>query len=202
MNTPAAYAGQSATFALKKVRRSTLRKGMVMVGKQIVPQAIWEFEAEVLVLFHKSTICEKYQAMVHCGNVRQTASIMSIKDASGAETGGDGDARSKAPPLAASTADNVPEASAREGAIREGARSAASNAGSVSTIASTEQNIQSTSSDPKKAIRTGDRAYVRFRFLQYPEYIKPGARILFREGRTKGVGKVTRVFAPGHEHDG
>ncbi len=43
-------------------------------------------------------------------------------------------------------------------------------------------------------IRTGDRAIVRFRFMQSPEYIKPGARLLFREGRTKGVGKVTRVL--------
>jgi hypothetical protein len=29
------------------------------------------------------------------------------------------------------------------------------------------------------------RACVRFRFLQRPEYITPGTRFVFREGRTK-----------------
>lgn len=34
------------------------------------------------------------------------------------------------------------------------------------------------------------RACVRFRFLQRPEYVTPGSRFVFREGRTKGVGVV------------
>ena len=39
-------------------------------------------------------------------------------------------------------------------------------------------------------IRTGDRATVAFRFVQRPEYLAPGDRLLFREGRTKGLGIV------------
>lgn len=39
-------------------------------------------------------------------------------------------------------------------------------------------------------IRTGDRAMVAFRFVQRPEYLAVGDRILFREGRTKGLGIV------------
>lgn len=39
-------------------------------------------------------------------------------------------------------------------------------------------------------IRTGDRAIVAFRFVQRPEYLAVGDRILFREGRTKGLGIV------------
>jgi len=42
-------------------------------------------------------------------------------------------------------------------------------------------------------IRTGDRATVVFRFVQRPEYLSPGDRILFREGRTKGLGIVKSV---------
>lgn len=53
---------------------------------------------------------------------------------------------------------------------------------------------QSTDRVKKLVIRTGDRALVRFRFMQYPEFMKPGSRLLFREGRTKGVGKVVRMF--------
>jgi GTPase len=37
-----------------------------------------EFEAEVLVLYHATTMSCKYQAMVHCGSVRQSARILSM----------------------------------------------------------------------------------------------------------------------------
>lgn len=42
-------------------------------------------------------------------------------------------------------------------------------------------------------IRAGDRATVVFRFVQRPEYLAPGDRLLFREGRTKGLGIVKSV---------
>jgi GTPase len=42
-------------------------------------------------------------------------------------------------------------------------------------------------------IRTGDRALVAFRFIQRPEFLSVGDRILFREGRTKGLGIVRDV---------
>ena len=42
-------------------------------------------------------------------------------------------------------------------------------------------------------IRTGDRATVAFQFVQRPEYLAVGDRILFREGRTKGLGIVKSV---------
>ncbi|KAJ3103986.1 GTP-binding protein 1 [Phlyctochytrium planicorne] len=121
VNVPCASAGQSASFALKKIKRSSLRKGMVMLSKSLNPKAVYEFEAEILVLYHSTTIGAKYQAMLHCGCVRQTAKIVGMD---------------------------------------------------------------------KQVLRTGDRAAVRFRFIQHPEYLKIGTRLLFREGRTKGVGKV------------
>ena len=33
------------------------------------------------------------------------------------------------------------------------------------------------------------------RFLKHPEYLKVGAKLLFREGVTKGIGHVTDVQA-------
>ncbi|KAH1000459.1 hypothetical protein HUJ04_000364 [Dendroctonus ponderosae] len=71
-------AGQTASFALKKVKRSQIRKGMVMVSPTLNPQSCWEFEGEILVLHHPTTISSRYQAMVHCGSIRQTASIISM----------------------------------------------------------------------------------------------------------------------------
>ncbi|KAL6708587.1 hypothetical protein ACN47E_002568 [Coniothyrium glycines] len=51
----------------------------------------------------------------------------------------------------------------------------------------------------RQYIRTGDRAQVAFRFVQRPEYLTVGDRILFREGRTKGLGIVKRVgYDPKH----
>lgn len=135
-----AYAGQSASFALKKTKRAAIRLGMVLVDRARLDQMsiadpnslsvgrpCREFEAEVLILFHSTTIGPKYQAMLHCGVVRQTVSIVAFgRDAS--------------------------------------------------------------------VLRTGDRARVRFRFLKRPEYLRVGMRLLFREGRTKGVGKISALF--------
>merc|ERR1719188_1945175 len=47
---------------------------------------------------------------------------------------------------------------------------------------------------PVKGMRSSDQASVMFRFIKNPEFVKTGAKILFREGRTKGLGKVTQVF--------
>uniref|UniRef100_A0A3B1KDJ8 GTP-binding protein 1 n=1 Tax=Astyanax mexicanus TaxID=7994 RepID=A0A3B1KDJ8_ASTMX len=117
--------GQTASFALKKIKRSAIRKGMVMVSPQLNPQASWEFEAEILVLHHPTTISPRYQAMVHCGSIRQTASILSMN---------------------------------------------------------------------KECLRTGDKATVRFRFIKTPEFLHTEQRLVFREGRTKAVGTITKLF--------
>ncbi|KAF9426663.1 hypothetical protein BGZ94_006179 [Podila epigama] len=129
LTVPLACAGQSASFGLKKIRRSTIRKGMVMLDKETnpPPRGCREFEAEILVLYHSTTIGHKYQAMLHCGAVRQTARVLAMDK-------------------------------------------------------------------PDQILRTGDRATVRFQFLQ-PAYLKIGARLIFREGRTKGIGKVSKIIA-------
>jgi GTPase len=44
--------------------------------------------------------------------------------------------------------------------------------------------------EQREYIRTGDRALVAFKFVQRPEFLSIGDRILFREGRTKGLGVV------------
>jgi len=56
-------AGQTASFALKKIKRSQIRKGMVMVSPSLNPSATWEFDGEILVLHHPTTISSRYQAM-------------------------------------------------------------------------------------------------------------------------------------------
>lgn len=41
---------------------------------------------------------------------------------------------------------------------------------------------------------TNDSALVLFEFVGHPEYVRPGVRMLFREGTSKGIGIVTKVF--------
>ncbi|KAA8901691.1 P-loop containing nucleoside triphosphate hydrolase protein [Sphaerosporella brunnea] len=121
---PVCSAGQSASFALKRVRRKDVRKGMVVLPKQegVTPKAFWQFTAEVLILSHATTIKPKYQAMLHVGPVSQTCRIVAID---------------------------------------------------------------------RDLMRTGDRASVVFEFCQRPEFLCAGDKLLFREGRTKGLGIVT-----------
>lgn len=37
--------------------------------------------------------------------------------------------------------------------------------------------------------------------MRHPEFLQVGSRILFREGRTKGIGEVTKLV-PYHETNG
>ena len=120
MPVPEVKSGQTASFALKKIKRSQIRKGMVMVDPATEPRSCWEFEGEILVLHHPTTIAARYQAMVHCGSIRQTASIIRMN---------------------------------------------------------------------ADCLRTGDKAQVHFRFVKHPEFLKENQRLVFREGRTKAVGK-------------
>ncbi|KAH0602791.1 uncharacterized protein H6S33_008441 [Morchella sextelata] len=119
---PVCSAGQSASFALKKVRRREVRKGMVVLPRsEVPPKAHMRFVAEVLILSHATTIKPKYQAMLHVGPVSQTCRIIDID---------------------------------------------------------------------RDLMRTGDRAIVAFEFCQRPEFLCVGDKLLFREGRTKGLGIV------------
>lgn len=48
----------------------------------------------------------------------------------------------------------------------------------------------------RDCLRTGDKASVHFRFIKTPEYLHCDQRLVFREGRTKAVGTITKVATP------
>ncbi|KAF5385788.1 hypothetical protein D9615_002552 [Tricholomella constricta] len=123
-----AEAGQCVSFALKRVRRAAVRKGMVLVPKsETPPRSTRQFEGQVLILYHNTTLQKNYQAMLHCGAVRQTVRIVGMDH-------------------------------------------------------------------PQGVLRTGDRATVQFEFISHPEFVKEGMKLLFREGKTKGLGVITRLL--------
>lgn len=123
-----AVAGQTVSLALKHVPRAAVRKGMVIVHRtEVLPRAVRRFEGQVLILYHNTTMQPNYQAMLHCGAVRQTVRIVSIDH-------------------------------------------------------------------PQNLLRTGDRATVVFEFIAHPEFVKAGMKLLFREGKTKGLGVITKLL--------
>ena len=71
-------AGQTAAIALKKVKRNQVRKGMVLVAEAVKPQATWEFDADIAILTHSTTIQPRYQAVIHCEIVRQSAMVIAM----------------------------------------------------------------------------------------------------------------------------
>lgn len=57
---------------------------MVAIDSRDNPRATREFEADVVILHHSTTVAPGYQPVIHCGVVRQAAAILSI---SGTESG-------------------------------------------------------------------------------------------------------------------
>ena len=78
LNVDIVFGGQTASFALRKIKRGQIHKGMVLIARELKPSACWEFDADILVLHHPTTITDGYQAMVHCGSVKQTATIITM----------------------------------------------------------------------------------------------------------------------------
>lgn len=97
---------------------------MILLDKNVTPLSIYDFEAEVVILHHATTIKPNYQAVIHCGVIRQAAKVVDMN---------------------------------------------------------------------KDLLRTGDKGHIKFKFMYRPEYLKQGTTILFREGRTKGLGVVSSV---------
>ena len=75
---------QCATFNIKAVNnnnpitRKDFRNGMCLIDQKLNPKPIIEFDAEIIVLHHATTIQLGYQAVLHCGVIRQCISIESM----------------------------------------------------------------------------------------------------------------------------
>lgn len=116
---------ESATLALS-CQNIPLRKGMVLISLQIRPPVCYFFQAKIQVLFHATNICSGFQASVHIGNIRQTATILGIMG--------------------------------------------------------------------RPSLSVNDTGSVIFKFIQRPECVHPGSKLLLRVGQTKAIGRVTQVF--------
>jgi len=120
-DTDHAQAGQSITIAVRRLARNSVRKGMVIVSADSVVAPCKEFQAEVLILYHSTTISPGYECVVHCNAVKQCARVVSMN---------------------------------------------------------------------KPILRSGDKALVTFSFMYQPEVMLKNARVIFRDGHAKGIGRI------------
>jgi len=123
-DTDHAQAGQSITLAIRRVSRDAVRKGMVIVPADSDVTPCKTFQAEVLVLYHSTTIVPGYECVVHCNAVKQCARVVSMD---------------------------------------------------------------------KPILRSGDKSLVTFTFMYQPEVMLKNARVIFRDGHAKGIGRVLSV---------
>jgi len=79
-----AFSGQFACLAIRPLNkkdtlaREDFRKGMIIIDPILKPDPTWEFEAEVIILHHATTIQIGYQSVLHVGVVRQTVTILDM----------------------------------------------------------------------------------------------------------------------------
>lgn len=192
------HAGHTAAFALKKIKRTDIRKGMRLVHESLHPRATWDFEAEVLVLYHATTIAKAYEAVVHCATTRQAAKIIAIHKPSRLVMSAEGDLADAGDALSIPT-EPEPE---HPVAAADASASAAASAPAASAASGTDASsgpADGSGAPSEHVLRTGMKANVVFRFLYSPQFVVPGARLIFRDGRTKGVGKITRVLPDGYD---
>eukprot|EP00455_Lapot_gusevi_P052387 TRINITY_DN7967_c0_g1_i1.p1 TRINITY_DN7967_c0_g1~~TRINITY_DN7967_c0_g1_i1.p1 ORF type:complete len:531 (+),score=181.40 TRINITY_DN7967_c0_g1_i1:166-1758(+) len=124
ISTKSVQAGQHCSLALKKIKRSLVRRGMILAHPASEPRPAFGFDAEVRVLFHPNAIQPNYEAVLHCGTICQTVKLVVMN---------------------------------------------------------------------AEALHTGEKAIATFKFIQHPEYLAPGSKFVFRDGRTKAIGKVVKV---------
>jgi len=65
---------------------------------------------------------------------------------------------------------------------------------SVVHVGSVRQTARMKIEDPDKALRTGDKDRILFEFTSHPEWIRAGYSVVFRDGTTKGVGRIVQVI--------
>lgn len=73
-----AVAGNDTCLALSGVELKELRKGMAIMSVDAKPRAVTDFEADVFILHHPTTIREGYQAVIHTQTIRQSAEFLEI----------------------------------------------------------------------------------------------------------------------------
>ncbi len=119
-----ASVGDVVGISITGVEMNEIKRGMIICHQDYNPCAVKEFDAEVAILVHPTTIKEGYECITHIETIAETTCFKPIE---------------------------------------------------------------------KDYLSAGDTGKIRMRFKYHPFAIKEGQKLIFREGKSKGVGTVTRL---------
>ncbi len=120
-----AEAGDVVGISIKGVDMDNIKRGMILCDYNYDKSSVREFEAEVTILVHPTTIKEGYECITHIETISETVAFEPLD---------------------------------------------------------------------KEYLSAGDTGKVRMRFKYRPYNIKESQKIIFREGRSKGIGSITRII--------
>ena len=122
-----------ACFSIKSTKqkilleRNMIKKGMVLIDSKDKweKNIVREFEAEIFILQHSTTIKTGYSPVIHCGPIRQSAKIKLVNE---------------------------------------------------------------------DCLRSKEKSKVIFKFRNHSEFLEENMMFFFRDGNTKGVGKIVKLI--------
>lgn len=118
--------GDVIGIAIKGADIGDIRRGMIICHTNYPAKAVREFEADVAILVHPTTIKKGYECITHIETIAETTIFEPLD---------------------------------------------------------------------KEYMSAGDTGKVRMRFKYRPYYIHEGQKLIFREGRSKGIGTITRIIS-------
>ncbi|PKL74054.1 MAG: GTP-binding protein [Methanobacteriales archaeon HGW-Methanobacteriales-2] len=116
--------GEVVGISITGVEMDEIRRGMIICHPDYNPQAVREFDADVAILVHPTTIKDGYECITHIETIAETTCFRPLE---------------------------------------------------------------------QEYLSAGDTGQIRMRFKYRPYAICEGQKLIFREGKSKGVGTVTRV---------
>ena len=120
-----AEAGEVVGISITGVDMDDIKRGMILCSSDYEMKAVRDFEADVAILVHPTTIREGYECITHIETIAETTTFEPLD---------------------------------------------------------------------KEYMSAGDTGKVRMRFKYRPYCVKEGQKIIFREGRSKGIGTITKII--------
>jgi elongation factor 1-alpha len=120
-----AESGEVVGISITGVDMEDIKRGMILCSSDYEMKAVRDFEADVAILVHPTTIRDGYECITHIETIAETTSFEPLD---------------------------------------------------------------------KEYMSAGDNGKVRMRFKYRPYCVKEGQKIIFREGRSKGIGTITKII--------
>lgn len=121
-----AETGEVVGISISGAEVSSIKRGMILSDLLYKPQPVREFEAEVAILVHPTTIREGYECITHIETISETTIFQPLD---------------------------------------------------------------------QEYLSAGDTGKIKMRFKYQPYAIREGQKLIFREGRSKGVGKISKILS-------